>query len=582
MHIAAHVKTFRKALGSNQFSWYGRDCVPVGVIGHDKQTQRYNQKGTHLQLALCLPSSIKENVAKSIKKSSSSVTAPRKGQKTKGKQERIARAHSGLAVNESLQARVVKRTAQRDEANRKLNQTRSTFDSLFQANPIPTALTNIQDDSFINANVAFLKYFDLKLEEVIGHTVQDLNLGVVIQPPERTDLLEQLQKEGGIRNFEREMTLPSGKNVTVLASLQYLHTEEMEAILSAFIDITERKQAEAILRDIVDAAPDATVIIDADGKIVLVNKQMEHVFGHAREELIGKPVSTLLPERFHGAHPRHRLEYFREPMARPMGSDLKLYGRRWDGTEFPVEISLSPLQTPDGMLAIAAIRDITRRTEAEQKIRRLSHLLSEAEQKERQRLSQVLHDDLQQRLFALKLQLPILESESSQGNREVIRALLAEMEEELTESIFITRNLSIDLSPITLQGTNLVNALTALSTRMQKQYGLTIALQTNGIETNFDNPLSELIFQTVRELLFNVVKHAGTLEATMTLERVDNQLRITVSDGGQGFDPAAVMSEAGASHGLLDIRQRLEPIGCQMEIASRPGAGTRIVIHCPG
>ena len=524
----------------------------------------------------------KENVARSIKKSSNSVTAPRKGQKTKGKQERIARAHSGLAVNESLQARVVKRTAQRDEANRKLNQTRGTFDSLFQANPIPTALTNIQDASFINANVAFLKYFDLKLEQVIGHTVQDLNLELEIQPHERTDLLKQLQKEGGIRNFEREMTLPSGKNVTVLASLQYLHTEEMEAILSAFIDITERKQAEAILRDIVDAAPDATVIIDADGKIVLVNKQMEQVFGYAREELIDKPVSTLLPERYRGAHPLHRLEYFREPMTRPMGSGLKLYGRRWDGTEFPVEISLSPLQTTDGILAIAAIRDISKRTEAEQKIRRLSHLLSEAEQKERQRLSQVLHDDLQQRLFALKLQLPILESESSQGNTEVIRALLAEMEEELTESISITRNLSVDLSPITLQGTDLVNALTALSTRMQKQYGLTIALQTNGIETNFDNPLSELIFQTVRELLFNVVKHAGTLEATMTLEREDHQIRITVSDGGQGFDPATVMSEAGASHGLLDIRQRLEPVGCQMEISSRPGAGTCIVIHCPG
>jgi len=521
-------------------------------------------------------------MASGSNKSSKSVTVSRNKRQIKGKRGPVSHLQPARELNASLQARIVKRTEQRDEANRKLNQTRTTFDTLFQANPIPTALMRLDDDTFINVNVAFLKYFDLELEQVIGHTAQELKLGMEPQSQERIVLTEQLQKVGAIRNYERELRLPSGKTVTILASLQYLHFEDTEAILSAFIDITERKQGEETLRNIVDAAPDATVILREDGEIILVNKQLENVFGLARQDLIGKPISTLIPERFHEFHPLNRLLTFREPMARPMGSGVKLYGRRWDGTEFPMEISLSPLQTPEGMLAIAAIHDITKRVEAERKIRRLANLLSEAEQKERQRLSQVLHDDLQQRLFAVKLQLPILEHDYTHGNGEAWRAVLAEMEEGLTESISITRNLSVDLGPVTLQETDLVGAFQALSTRMQKQYGLNVALQTNGIETKYDSKLSELLFQVVRELLFNVVKHAETLNVSLTLESANDRICITVADEGQGFDPGSVLNEPGVAHGLLQIRQRLELMGCQMEIISQPGAGTRMMISCPG
>ena len=153
---------------------------------------------------------------------------------------------------------------------------------------------------------------------------------------------------------------------------------------------------------LMDAAPDATVVINEEGVILLTNKQLENIFGYARSDLIGKPIRILIPERFHRIHPQHRIRYFREPKVRPMGTGLKLHGRRSDGTEFPVEISLSPLKTQDSMLAIAAIRDITRRIEAERKMCQLAILLSEAEQREPQRISQILHDDLQQRLFAVK------------------------------------------------------------------------------------------------------------------------------------------------------------------------------------
>jgi PAS domain S-box-containing protein len=126
-------------------------------------------------------------------------------------------------------------------------------------------------------------------------------------------------------------------------------------------EVVERKRAETRFRGLLESAPDSIVIVDAKGDIVLVNGQTEQLFGYQREEMIGKPVELLLPERFREGHVGQRQSYFKEPRARAIGSGLELFGRRRNGSEFPIEVSLSPLVTDEGVLISGAIRDISDR-----------------------------------------------------------------------------------------------------------------------------------------------------------------------------------------------------------------------------
>lgn len=229
--------------------------------------------------------------------------------------------------------------------------------------------------------------------------------------------------------------------------------------------------------------------------------------------------------------------------------------------------------------ALVALADISERKRAEQQIRDLASRLTEAEHEERHRIAQILHDDLQQQLYGLQIQLSFLRDDAS----EQVADELDTIEPMLNDAIKTVRDLSVDLSPPILHDEGLVQGLNWIAGRMQEQYRLQVNIQAEGSFPVSDDGQRVLIFQILRELLFNAVKHAGVEHVSVRLAEEGHNYRIDVIDQGTGFDPQEVLREGKSSsgRGLISACQRLRLIGGRLEIDSTPGQGTCATIYTP-
>jgi diguanylate cyclase (GGDEF)-like protein/PAS domain S-box-containing protein len=254
-----------------------------------------------------------------------------------------------------------------------LRESEELFAKAFSASPAGITLTRLADGLDIEVNDAYLKLVEYCRSEVINHTILELG---IIRAEDLARLRQMLEDQDGIRNFEIQLRTKSGRLKTVIGALEWVEVGNETCILSIFYDITERKQTEEKFAGLLESAPDALVIVDGQGQIRIVNSQTEKLFGYKRDELYGQTVEMLIPQRFRDRHPANRTDYFLDPTTRPMGAGMELYGLRKDGVEFPIDISLSPLNTGKETFATAAIRDITERKKIEQALAQEEYLLN--------------------------------------------------------------------------------------------------------------------------------------------------------------------------------------------------------------
>ncbi|MDY7106380.1 MAG: PAS domain-containing sensor histidine kinase [Actinomycetota bacterium] len=327
-----------------------------------------------------------------------------------------------------------------------------------------------------------------------------------------------------------------------------------------------------VLWQVLQAAPDALMVVDADGIIRLATSRAADMFGQPIEELVGQPIEELVPPNVRKAHRSHREDYVNQPNVRPMGVGLDLQAVAGDGSVFPVEVSLSPLVANGRKLTIAAVRDVTERRANEQQLR-LAHeelrLLDE-----RERIARDLHDTVIQRLFAagMSLQATAVKVDDDPEVRDRLQRAVDDLDETIRE----IRTAIFGLQAPVQSDSGVRRRLMAILDDIGQTFADPVRLTIDGpVDNLVDERVAEQLLPTVREAVTNAARHAAA--ATVSVEvRVGDELVLRVRDDGTGFTRTPTRG-----NGLTNMRARAHRLGGNMDVTSSPEDGTTITWQVP-
>jgi PAS domain S-box-containing protein len=429
------------------------------------------------------------------------------------------------------------------QLNRELDYARSLLELA------PDAMVIVDSEGAIQlANAATERIFGYTRDALVGAPVELLipDRYQERHPGHRASFFSSPRARSMGQGLDLWARRQDGSEFPVEISLSPLETDDGLLSMAAIRDVTERKRAEGKFSGLLESAPDAMVIVNAHGEIQLANAETTKLFGYRREELIGRDVEMLIPLRYHGRHPGHRSDFFSAPQARAMGAQLDLSGRRKDGVEFPIEISLSPLETEDGLLATAAIRDVTERKRVERDLSDANHQLESASRAKDRFLASMSHE-LRTPLNAilgftgtLLMELPgALNAEQTKQLRTVQRSgrhLLSLINDLLDLARIESGKMRLRIEPIECSEllAEVVTGLRPLAD--QKQIALTLVDGERELELRSDRrALSQILINLTNNAIKFTDAGGVTLELGRRCEQGCTLTRFTVRDTGCGI-----------------------------------------------
>jgi PAS domain S-box-containing protein len=350
-----------------------------------------------------------------------------------------------------------------------------------------------------------------------------------------------------------------GTEFPVEIGLNPIETEQGTMVLSAIVDISARKRLEERFRRVVESAPNAMVMINRQGMIEMVNAQAEGVFGYPRNEMLGQAIEMLVPRRFQLAHPALRGAFFNDPLSRPMGAGRELYGLRKDGTEFPVEIGLNPIETEEGAMVLSAIVDISDRKHREEGI--------QAALKEKDILLGEIHHRVKNNL---QIVYSLLDLQSGQIADPAVLGMLRESQNRIKSMSLIHQTLYVSKD---FARVDFASFLDSLLPTLVSSYGVSADRVTLSINVDqVQLPINTAIpcGLVVNELISNALKHAfpnnmrGEIKIELKLDGGGDMV-LVVTDNGCGIPEELDLSQT-TTLGLQLVKLLGEQLGGALDV----------------